>query len=276
MRFSLLLCLATNPHVLHAAHFLNRAPPESTPPPSLTNNPSCELVGLALETCNSLTPSFQALPATSQAHCLCYSGKLWAPNVFDAAVKYCAEFASTASAFAYPALQNLEGFCVDIGDVATNTQSTSTSAISTTGSASASVSGYSNGPCGVMNVLVNNCANQTPGFKDLQPSEKARCLCSTLGSFDNLVSSCYQVAKTQAPAQYTSATALKGLCAAAGGSLSSSSFTSPPHHITPPRTISSSPTETTVHRAITYTVLPTQVSHLPDNVSTRGEHYANS
>ena len=151
MRFSLLPSLfVTHPHLFLLTHaiILNRTPPEPTSPPSnpLKNNPSCQLVGEALAICNSLTPSFQILPATSQASCLCYSSKIWAPDVFDSAVKYCADFASTAAAPAYPALHNLQGFCTDIGNVAINTQPVGTLSLATGGGG-----GYGGGPCGAMN-----------------------------------------------------------------------------------------------------------------------------
>jgi hypothetical protein len=107
MRFSLLLFLVMNSHLFltHASQILNRVPqfPPSPTPPPLKDSPSCQLVGEALAICGSLTPSFKDLPATSQANCLCYSSTIWAPDIFDSAVKYCADYASTAAASAYPA-----------------------------------------------------------------------------------------------------------------------------------------------------------------------------
>ncbi|KAH9220695.1 hypothetical protein DL95DRAFT_479450 [Leptodontidium sp. 2 PMI_412] len=93
--------------------------PEPTPPPSqqLAQNPSCALLSQALSICAVLTPSFVNLLPPQQAHCLCYSSTVWAPNVLDDAVKTCADFASTAAPGAFPPLMNLEGFCLSVGDV---------------------------------------------------------------------------------------------------------------------------------------------------------------
>ncbi|KAK0115529.1 hypothetical protein ONS95_000192 [Cadophora gregata] len=93
--------------------------PEPTAPPSqqLASNPSCSLLSQALSICAVLTPGFVTLLPPQQAHCLCYSSTVWAPNVFDDAVKTCADFASTAASGAFPPLLNLEGFCLSVGDV---------------------------------------------------------------------------------------------------------------------------------------------------------------
>ncbi|KAH7403223.1 hypothetical protein BKA64DRAFT_776609 [Cadophora sp. MPI-SDFR-AT-0126] len=96
--------------------------PEPTPPPSqqLTQNPSCSLLSQALSICAVLTPGFVTLLPPQQAHCLCYSSTVWAPNVLDDAVKTCADFASTTAPGAFPPLMNLEGFCLSVGDVDKN------------------------------------------------------------------------------------------------------------------------------------------------------------
>ncbi|PVH75295.1 hypothetical protein DL98DRAFT_644452 [Cadophora sp. DSE1049] len=93
--------------------------PEPTPPPAqqLAQNPSCSLLSQALSICAVLTPGFVTLLPPQQAHCLCYSSTVWAPNVLDDAVKTCADFASTAAPGAFPPLMNLEGFCLSVGDV---------------------------------------------------------------------------------------------------------------------------------------------------------------
>ncbi|TVY80711.1 hypothetical protein LSUE1_G003571, partial [Lachnellula suecica] len=220
--------------------------PAPTPPPSLKDNPSCQLVGEALAICGSLTPSFKDLPATSQAECLCYSSTIWAPEIFDSAVKYCADFASTAATAAYPAMSNLQGFCTTVGDITTRPASNSAAATSQ----GYSSNGSGNGPCGTMNNLMAQCANQTPGFASLQPADQAKCLCYPNGGsfapapFDNAVASCYQVAKTQAPTLAGDVNTV---------SLSSYTFASP-QPTSASNSGSGSATETASHRDITITV----------------------
>jgi hypothetical protein len=77
----------------------------------LGQNKACQLLGQALEICNSVMPGFLTLQPTLQAQCLCYSSTAFAPGLFDGAVKFCADYASTAAPGAYGALSNLNNFC---------------------------------------------------------------------------------------------------------------------------------------------------------------------
>jgi hypothetical protein len=130
-------------------------------------------------------------------------------------------------------------------------------AINTAAQTTTGADGYGNGGCGVMNNLMTVCANQTPGFTTLQPSEQAKCLCSgsfSPAAFDNAVSSCCQVAKTQNPAIYATVSALEGFCASA------SNTGLPPYSFAPPTSppnnspASNSATETETHSRIDVTV----------------------
>lgn len=72
-----------------------QAAPSSTPAvPILEQNPGCCLLSSALSVCTSLTSGFTTLAPSDQAPCLCYSSTVWAPDIFDSAVKTCADFAS--------------------------------------------------------------------------------------------------------------------------------------------------------------------------------------
>jgi hypothetical protein len=72
-----------------------QAAPTTTPAVLiLEQNPGCCLLSSALSVCTALTPGFTTFAPSDQAPCLCYSSTVWAPDIFDNAVKTCADFAS--------------------------------------------------------------------------------------------------------------------------------------------------------------------------------------
>jgi len=93
--------------------------PMTTPPAALIlqQNPECMVLSSTLSICNSLTPGFTNMAPTKQAECLCYSETTFLPDIFDNAVKTCADFASTAVPSAYGAFSSLQDFCMkaDVG-----------------------------------------------------------------------------------------------------------------------------------------------------------------
>jgi hypothetical protein len=196
-------------------------PTSTTTPPAqlLQQNPACQLVGEALAICDSLTPGFNTLQPTDQAHCLCYSSTSWMPNIFDSAVKTCADYASTAVPGAFPPLSNLEGFCQGIGDVETSPPSpaTTTTISQSIPSTSFSISAFSGQQCNSANEILNSCSSQTPGFSSLQSTEQAKCLCYVSTSwcptaFDNAVATCVVYASTAASSAYAAITPLTWFC----------------------------------------------------------------
>jgi hypothetical protein len=201
--------------------------PTTTPPAQLLQqNSACQLVGEALAICDSLTPGFNTLQPTDQAHCLCYSSTSWMPNIFDGAVKTCADYASTAVPGAFPSLSNLEDFCQGVGDVETSLPSppTSTTISPSITSTSFSISAFSGQPCNSANEILNSCSSQTPGFSSLQPTEQAKCLCYVSASwcpsaFDNAVATCAVYAKTGASSAYAAIAPLTGFCGSVGSYL---------------------------------------------------------
>jgi len=224
-------------------------PTSTTTPPAqlLQQNSACQLVGEALAICDSLTPGFNTLQPTDQAHCLCYSSTSWMPNIFDSAVKTCADYASTAIPGAFPPLSNLEGFCQGVGDVETSSPSptTTTTIFQPTPSTSLSISAFSGQPCNSANEILNSCSSQTPGFSSLQPTEQAKCLCYVSASwcptgFDNAVATCAVYAMTAASSAYAAIAPLTGFC----GSVGSLTATPGSYSVTTTRNVVSSTTMT--------------------------------
>jgi hypothetical protein len=183
----------------------------TTMPPStrlLQQNPSCNAVGQAIAICNSLTPGFNTLQPTAQAHCLCYSGTSWKPTIFDNAVKTCADYASTAVPGAYQPLASLEGFCQGI-------QSSGMSE-------SMGMSAVSGQPCNAVNSMLNDCSSSFNGFWSMQPRDRAKCLCYVgtnswcPTAFDNAVQTCEEYAITVSSSVYAAVSGLGGFCAGVG------------------------------------------------------------
>lgn len=63
------------------------------------------------------TSSFTHLPSASQAKCLCYSGKAYAPNIFDNYFNGCAIWASTAELDELSEFQANVGLCTRVGNL---------------------------------------------------------------------------------------------------------------------------------------------------------------
>jgi hypothetical protein len=204
----------------------------TAPAQLLQQNSACQLVGEALAICDSLTPGFNTLQPTDQAHCLCYSSTSWMPNIFDGAVKTCADYASTAVPGAFTPLSNLEGFCQGVGDVEISSPSppTTTTIDQSISSTSFSISAFSGQPCNSANEILNSCSSQTPGFSSLQPTEQAKCLCYVSTSswcptaFDNAIATCALYARTAASSAYAAIAPLTGFCGSVG-SLTATSAT---------------------------------------------------
>jgi hypothetical protein len=195
----------------------------TAPAQLLQQNSACQLVGEALAICDSLTPGFNTLQPTDQAHCLCYSSTSWMPDIFDGAVKTCADYASTAVPSAFTPLSNLEGFCQGVGDVEISSPSppTTTTIDQSISSTSFSISAFSGQPCNSANEILNSCSSQTPGFSSLQPTEQAKCLCYVSASwcptaFDNAVATCAMYASTAASSAYAAIAPLTGFCGSVG------------------------------------------------------------
>ncbi|KAH8680020.1 hypothetical protein BGZ60DRAFT_369047, partial [Tricladium varicosporioides] len=185
--------------------------PAPTPAAQLKDNPSCLLLGEALAICGSLTPGFKNLSPPNQAQCLCYSSTVWAPTLFDSAVKSCADFASASATSAYSALANIEGFCTSIGDVA-KVPASNTATPTTTAPTPFPVAA-----CDSMVSFLSSCAKSTPGFNTMLAVDQSKCLCHSGArkwnpdAFDKAVDTCFEVAKNASiPAMIASASMLEG------------------------------------------------------------------
>lgn len=87
------------------------------------NYQACNVVQNAARYCQSMTPAFSTMTdPKEQASCLCYSGFLWKPTLFDNAWGSCLKFYSTGAVSQYTALANRPGGitsapCALAGDV---------------------------------------------------------------------------------------------------------------------------------------------------------------
>ncbi|KAE9368710.1 hypothetical protein N431DRAFT_547634 [Stipitochalara longipes BDJ] len=205
-------------------NFPETATMPASPAQLLQQNSACVVLGEAIDICNTLNPGFNTLQPTAQAHCLCYSSTSWMPEIFDNAVKTCADYASTAVFGAYQPLANLEGFCQSIGDVETSSAAFTITTIYQTipTSMGMSMSAFSGQPCNSVNSMLNDCSSSFNGFWGLQPQDRAKCLCYVSTSswcptaFDNAVQTCEAYAQAAAPSLYSSMTTLRGFCASVG------------------------------------------------------------
>jgi hypothetical protein len=255
-------------------HLRPRDPTFPEPAPRsafLKDNSMCIFLGAALGICNSLTPGFTTMNPSAQAHCLCYSSTVWAPNIFDGAVGQCAGFASTAAPAAYAPLANLEGFCESIGDIE---GPKSTTAMTTT--YTKVVASQTNPGCAAVTSALVSCMGKTTGFEDMEPTEQAKCFCYDSATswaptqFDNDVSACAYYAETAGSSYstfYPAVTPLMGLCASAGNILStrmpnpvSTSIATSPAPTSPPDGGMATSTESRGDKTSSDTTLDTTVT----------------
>lgn len=81
-------------------------------------NSACSYLSFAFSFCDSASPGFSTMDASSRAPCLCYSSTKWSPDGFDGPVETCADYLSTAAPSLYPTFSAIEGFCSSVGDLA--------------------------------------------------------------------------------------------------------------------------------------------------------------
>ncbi|KAI1344603.1 hypothetical protein F5Y15DRAFT_411429 [Xylariaceae sp. FL0016] len=88
--------------------------------PQTTEDYGCYAVTELVSYCMSETPSFTALPESSQAECLCYYSETgtttWDPYYFDDYVSECASWASDVDGSVYTAYASYEDLCSYYGD----------------------------------------------------------------------------------------------------------------------------------------------------------------
>ena len=199
----------------------------ATPAPAqiLQLNTACLTISSLLSACTAATIQFTALVPTQQASCLCYEATtFYKPNLFDGAVKICADYASVAVPIAYPPIAGLINFCAVAGPGAMPT-GIGTEFRST-------VSTETEKPCGLVSAYLGSCQKATPGFLTMSSMDQASCLCYTSGSwaptsFDNLVSSCEGSAKDQDPVVWSAIVSLSKFCGEIGSARLSSNLESP-------------------------------------------------
>ena len=175
---------------------------------------SCD-AWISLEaSCTAATPNFLSLPFTEEASCLCYSGTVWQPTVYDNYLKTCLSHLSTASPSQFSALGGTglpTSPCAEVGNVMTVTSQTgSQSGALTTPPASLSSTVAGNAAaCDSWDAIEMSCSNKISSFTDLSFSDEASCLCYTSSTyapfiFDGYLGQCLQYLSTANSSFYSS------------------------------------------------------------------------
>ena len=165
---------------------------------------SCDAWFNMEESCTVATPSFLDLTSTAQvASCLCYSGTVWQPSVFDSAFGVCLRHFSTASPAEYSYLGGaaMESFCVQAGDVRASPYLATTSLAATTDPKGLA--------CNTLLAMGVSCASETPDFSALPLSIQLGCYCYSSstwvpGMYDGLWLSCLSYFQTASPSWFSS------------------------------------------------------------------------
>lgn len=107
--------------------------------------------------CNAKIPSLTALPFTAEASCLCYTGSIFAPSVYDKPWGSCVQYYKTASpAFYTSSIGVGDGVmtpCASVGDVRATTSASSTSSTAAASSAASAATPTSTTPTATTTAL---------------------------------------------------------------------------------------------------------------------------
>lgn len=166
---------------------------------------SCDLWFNMEASCTVATPDFLSMDFTQEASCLCYSGNVWQPSVFDNAFQTCFIHLSTASPSQFTAMGGTDLIttpCIKAGDVIATPASANHS------STTATISGNS-AACNSWNAIEFSCSEAIPSFTNLPFSVEASCLCyssSTYAPFvyDGYQAQCLAYLSTASPSFYGS------------------------------------------------------------------------
>jgi hypothetical protein len=199
------------------------------------------------DSCTAQTPNFLSLAFTVQASCLCYSGTVWQPSVYDNDFDTCLQHLSTASPAAYSSIGGdalPTAPCVLVGNVAGGATATATTSAAAVGSSASLITPQPTATtaqdpndlaCLSWRALQLSCESAVPSFTALPFSVEASCLCfqssTYIGNvYDDLWSSCLNYFSTASPAFYSSTlggdTLDRTPCAAEGISTATSSVIS--------------------------------------------------
>ena len=171
---------------------------------------SCD-AWLSLEaSCAATTPNFLSLPFTEEASCVCYSGTVWQPTVYDNYLKTCLSYLSTASQSQFSALSGTglpTSPCAEVGNVMT-VASQSGALTTPLASLSSTVAGNA-AACDSWDAIEMSCSSKISSFTDLSFSAEASCLCYTSSTyapfiFDGYLGQCLQYLSTASPSFYSS------------------------------------------------------------------------
>jgi hypothetical protein len=227
-----------------------------------------------IDPCTAATPSFQSLPFSVEASCLCYSSGLWQPSVYDSAFDECLAYLSTASPAFYSSIGGgtlPTDPCQQAGNVIASVSGGGSPALAsptlTIGPTSTSPSQPANsGACVSFDLIQASCAIATSSFTNLPFTDEASCLCYASGTyapslFDGYWGACLAFYSTASPAFYTSLggdTLTRSPCAEVGNVRSTGPTTIGPGST--PATISSTSTTIPISTILTTTV-PTTAAH---------------
>jgi len=170
-----------------------------------------------VESCTAATPSFESLPFSVRASCLCYSSSLWQPSVYDGALDTCLAYLATASPTYYSSIGGGTAPtdpCRLAGDViataSTGSYPASPSPTMTTGASITSPSQpVISGACLSADLILASCALATSSFTNLPFTVEASCLCYTSGTYapsvyDGYWAACLGFYSTASPVYYSS------------------------------------------------------------------------
>ena len=172
---------------------------------------SCEPWLSIEDSCTAQTSNFVSLAFTVQASCLCYSGAVWQPSVFDNDFDTCIQHLSTASPSAYSALGGdtlPTDPCAQAGNVVANTAGGSASLTTPTPTATGSQDPNAIA-CSSWDAILLSCSASVPSFSALPFSVEASCLCYESSTYaptiyDNYWASCLNYFSTASPTLYSS------------------------------------------------------------------------
>ncbi|KAI1618809.1 hypothetical protein EDD36DRAFT_43279 [Exophiala viscosa] len=148
---------------------------------------SCDVWFSIEASCTAATSDFLNLAFSQEASCLCYSGTVWQPSVFDNAFQTCLDHLSTASPSAFSAMGGTDvpsTPCAEVGDVvATPALLTSSSATTVLGNSAA---------CDSWNAIEFSCSETISSFTNLPFSVEASCLCYSSSTYAPFIYDDYQ------------------------------------------------------------------------------------
>lgn len=203
-----LLSPALGQAITAAANLRALLPRQNSDPGSTSCDPWLSIE----ESCTAQTSNFINLAFSVQASCLCYTGSVWQPSVYDSDWDTCLQHLSTASPTAYSALGGdtiPTNPCFLAGNVADQTAAGGTASLSTPTPTATSAQDPNDLACLSWKAIQLSCSSSIPSFTALPFSVEASCLCYESSTYrgsvyDDLWGSCLNYFSTANPVFYSS------------------------------------------------------------------------